>query len=186
MKCEVESRAHLVRGMTLIELMIGLGLGSLVLGVVATLYMTSIVNFAGLSNYAQLTGQSRLSLDRISRDVREATQIVSCNTNLPVKTLTLTNAIEGIGTTYTWDSTTGVLTSSQTGQPDVTCLTGCSAWEFDFYQRTPNNDWTFYPTTDLNLCKLINMTWKCSRSLIRAKANTETMVTAQIVLRNKP
>ncbi len=170
--------------MTLVEVMIGVGLSSLVLGVVAMLYTSSIVNFAGLGNYAELTGQSRLSLDRMSREIREAAEVVSLQTNLPIKTLTLTNAMQAALITYTWDSTTGVLTCSKTGQPDVTCLTGCNDWQFDMFQRTPKNNWTFFPTSDPKLCKLVNMTWKCSRSLIRQNANTETMVTAQIVLRN--
>jgi len=38
---------------------------------------------------------------------------------------------------------------------------------------------------DINACKLINMTWKCSRTIFGSKRNTESIQTAQIVLRNK-
>jgi hypothetical protein len=49
----------------------------------------------------------------------------------------------------------------------------------------------FFPATnsagayDLSVCKLINMTWKCSRTVLGSKLNTESVQTAQVVLRNK-
>jgi hypothetical protein len=158
----------------------------LILTAVGLLFLSSLRNFTGLGNYALLTGQSRLSLDLISKAMREATQIVSFQTNLPVKSLTLTNAFKGVQTTYSWDSTSGIVTADTTGQSTRTLLTGCDGWDFSFFQRTPNANWTFYSTTDPSLCKLINMTWKCSRSVLGKKMNTEDVVTAEVVLRNKP
>ncbi len=49
----------------------------------------------------------------------------------------------------------------------------------------------FYPATnssgvyDPSICKLINMSWKCSRTILGSKMNTESVQTAQVVLRNK-
>jgi prepilin-type N-terminal cleavage/methylation domain-containing protein len=173
-------------GMTLVELMVAIAIGTLVTAAVVGLFISSLANFAGLGNYAELTGQSRLSLDRLSREIREATQVVSWNTTGHTKSLTVANAFAGTTTTYTWDSTTRVLSCEKTGEPTRTCLTGCDAWDVTFYQRTPANNWTFYPTTDLVRCKLINMSWKCSRTILGRKSNTENVVTAEIVLRNKP
>ena len=181
-----KSKRQRSRGFTLAELMVSVGLGSLVLGATGLLFLSSLRNFVGLGNYALLTGQSRLSLDLISKAMREATQIVSAQTNLPVKSLILTNTFKGTQVTYSWDSTTGILTADTTGQTTRTLLTGCDGWDFSFYQRSPNGNWTFYPTTDLSVCKLINMTWKCSRSILGKKMNTEDVTTAQVVLRNKP
>jgi prepilin-type N-terminal cleavage/methylation domain-containing protein len=172
-------------GMTIVELMVAVSVGSIVLAAVGLLFLSSLRNFIGLGNYALLTGQSRLSLDVISKAMREATQIVSCETNLPVKSLTLTNAFKGTQTLYSWDSTTGIVTA-QTGQSTRTLLSGCDGWDFSFYQRSPNGNWTFFPTSDPTLCKLINMSWTCSRSILGRKMNTEDVVTAQVVLRNKP
>jgi hypothetical protein len=72
-------------------------------------------------------------------------------------------------------------------------LTECDRWDFELYQRTPKSGGTyvFYPATniagayDLSICKLIDMTWKCSRTILGSKANTESVQTAQVVLRNK-
>ncbi len=174
------------RGMTLVETMVAAGLGALVLAYVMSMFISSLANFAGLGNYAMLTGQSRMTLDSLSRDFREATQILSYTNTATAKSLTLTNSFEGWSSTYSWDSTSKALTCTKTGQPVKTYLTGCDAWDFSFYQRTPNNNWTFFTTTDLTLCKLINMSWKCSRLVVGTMRNTENVVTAQIVLRNKP
>jgi hypothetical protein len=49
----------------------------------------------------------------------------------------------------------------------------------------------YYPATngtgvlDVNLCKLINLSWKCSRTIFAQKVNTESVQAAQIVLRSK-
>ena len=171
---------------TLAEMLVTLALAGIVLIVIAGLFLSSLRNFAGLGNYATLCNQSRESLDYMSREVREATQLIGANTNLPVKSFTLTNAYKGILITYKWDSTAGTLTCDKTGETTRTNLTGCDQWNFSFYQRSPSNNWTFFPTTNQALCKLINMSWKCSRKILGRKMNTEEVMTAQVVLRNKP
>jgi hypothetical protein len=174
------------RGMTVVEMMVALGIGMMVILLVVALFVAGLSNFEGLGNYAQLSNQSRLALDLMSRDIRESTQIIGCQTNGSVKSLSLTNAFEGTAITYTWNSTNRVLTCDKTGQPTQNYLTGCDAWDFSLYQRTPEANWTFYSATNFSVCKLINMNWKCSRTILGKKINTEHLVTAQVVLRNKP
>ena len=70
-------------------------------------------------------------------------------------------------------------------QPTRTNLAGCDQWTFSMFQRTPTNNWTFYPASDKSLCKLIQMSWKCSRTILGKKINTEEVMTAEVVLRNK-
>ncbi len=176
-------------GMTLVEMLVAIGIGSMVLAVVAMLFMTGARSFAGLGNYAALSGQSRLSMDLMSRDMREASGIISAQTNGTQVLLQLTNALRGLTITYTWDSAAGVLTSSKTGASGTTIrtnLTGCDQWYFTFYQRIPQSNWTFYTANNQSVCKLINMSWKCSRKILGRKINTEDVTTAEIVLRNKP
>ncbi len=174
------------RGTGLVELMVSVGIGSLVLASAVTMFISGQANFTGLGNYADLSNESRLALDRMSRDLREATQVTGWQTNAAGAILTVTNSLKGVQTSYTWDASTGVIYCSQTGQADKAYLTGCDFWTCSFYQRTPNNNWTFYPANNLSACKLINMSWKCSRSVAGRRRNTENMVTAQVVLRNKP
>ena len=174
------------RGMTLVELMVTVAVGSIVLAAVVVLFIYGVFSFAGLGNYAILTGQSHISLDVLSREIREATAFVDYTTNGSQKSLTLTNSLAGTTMKCSWDGVTGRLSFEKTGMPVRICLTGCNAWDVSFYQRTPTNNWTFYPVTKQKSCKLINMTWKCSRAILDKRINTENVVTAQVVLRNKP
>ena len=154
------------------------------------LYLFGLRSFGAMSNYAEMSGRSRHALDVMARDIRQATIVLSCNTNLPVKQLQLsTYDLNGPCTvTYSWDSNARVVTSTKVdnaGQTTTTTnLTGCDFWTFNLFQRTPTNAYTFYPTTDWRLCKLINMSWKCSRTILGKKVNTEDVMTAEVVLRN--
>ncbi len=186
----VKSQLRRARGTTLVELLVAIGIGAVVLTVVAMLFMTGMRSFAGLGNYAALSGQSRLSMDLMSRDMREASGIIAAQTNGTEVILQLTNSLRGLTITYVWDSSTGVLTSSKTdsgGNTTIrTNLTGCDQWYFTFYQRTPQSNWTYYTANNQSMCKLINMSWKCSRKILGRKIDTEDVTTAEIVLRNKP
>ncbi len=177
--------------MTLVEMLIAMGLCGIVTSVVVTLFVFGLRSFTGLGNYAMLSGQSRLALDLISQEVRAATQVLAVNTNLPVKSLLLTNAVDATATTFSWDSSACVLTCQKswvlTGANFFrTNLTGCDNWEFALFQRCPANNWTFYPTSEPALCKQLSMSWSCSRTILGQKLNTEDSVSAEFVLRNKP
>jgi uncharacterized membrane protein len=173
------------RAFTMAEMLLAVGIGSVVLTMIMVLYLFGLRSFSAMSNYAQLSGKSRLALDRMSRDIRQATNVLAFSTNLPAPFLKLATYDSII--TYSWDSTAGVVTSAktdQTGTTTTTNLTGCDFWSFTLYQRTPTNMYSFYTTTNGKLCKLINMYWKCSRSILGKKVNTEDVMTAQVVIRN--
>ncbi len=170
----------------LLELLISAGMGFVVLTGAVVVFIYGVFSFAGLGNYAILTGQSRLAADAMSREMREATGILSAQATGETKTLVLTNSFTRTTTTYSWNAQTGTLTSQKTGEDDPhVCLTGCDLWDFTLFQRSPQTNWSFFTTSDLKLCKSIDMTWKCSRSILGQKINTENIVTAQVVLRNK-
>jgi Tfp pilus assembly protein PilW len=176
--------------MSLMEMLVAIGLCGIVLTIIGTLFVLGFRSFTGLGNYAMLSGQSRLALDLISEEVRAATEVVAANTNLPVRSLTLTNAVDATTTTFTWDSSSGVLTSEKTwvltGTTQFrTNLTGCDDWGFCMFLRSPKSDWTFYPTAIPAFCKQLSMSWICSRTIVGQKINTESSVSAEFVLRNK-
>jgi prepilin-type N-terminal cleavage/methylation domain-containing protein len=172
-------------GFTLVELMVAIALAGILLTFLAVLFTSSISNFAGLGNYAELSGQSRLAMDQVSQELRECTQVLNAQKSSTAKSLLLTNAFEGSTLKLMWDSSTRTLTSQKSNRALRVCLTGCDDWDFSLYQRTPKSGWQFYPTTNPQLCKLVNMSWRCSRSVLGRKANTENVVTAQVVIRNK-
>jgi Tfp pilus assembly protein PilW len=177
--------------MSLMEMLVAIGLCGIVMTIVGALFVLGFRSFAGLGNYAMLSGQSRLALDLISEEVRAATEVLAANTNLPVKSLTLTNSVDATATTFTWDSSTGVLTSDKTWaltgtELFRTNLMGCDDWGFCMFLRSPKNNWAFYPTVNPALCKQLSMSWTCSRTIVGQKINTESSVSAEFVLRNKP
>jgi hypothetical protein len=124
----------------------------------------------------------------IGRELRQATAVIDCRTNSAVNYVTLTNADALTNMKVSWDTNAATLVFEKTGQPAQTCLMGCSDWRFGLYTRAPNvssTNLSFNPATNMASCKLINMSWKCSRTVLGSKANSETVQTAQIVLRNK-
>lgn len=180
--------------MTLVEILIAAGLGSLVLAAVTSMSWYGARSSAAMVNYVDLDSKSRYALDVIGREVRQASAVVAFQTNLPIKSLTLTNAEQGAQIVLTWDANARTLVMDKTGQDTFRALTACDSLDFSLCQRTPLvtlTNVTFYPATnrlgaiDLSVCKVINLTWKCSRTIQAPQLNTESVKTAQIVLRNK-
>jgi hypothetical protein len=181
-------------GWTLMEVMVAFGLGSLVLAAVVSVTIYTARTSAAMVNYTDLDSKSRYALDVISRELREATAVVSFQTNGTASTLSLTNGIMGYAIRLIYDANAGTVVLSRTGQNDLTALTECDQWGFKLFQRTPVPTATnvlYYPATngagvlDLNLCKLVSLSWKCSRTILAQKVNTESVQASQIVLRNK-
>lgn len=178
---------------TLVELMVCVVLGVLVLGITVSLTTYATQSFIALANYQALDDQSRNTMDKVCRDLRECTAVLACQTNPPTLSLTLTNANQGQAIVLTWNSNGGSFIYSNSYYGAETNLTGCDNWTFALFQRTPlvtATNITFYPATNtsgqlsLPMCKLVDMSWHCSRTILGAKINTETVQTAQVVLRN--
>jgi hypothetical protein len=182
-------------GFSLVELFISIAIGLVVIASIMTLSIISAQNFAATANYVQMNDQSRYALDRISREIRNATSLHSFSMSNP-QFLLLTNAYHGTSATITFDDNTGALTLAKTGEPTLTLLTNrCDDFSFQIFTRYPvisSTNITFALSTnvisgslDPRFCKVINMSWKCSRTILGSKLNTEIVQTAQVVLRNQ-
>ena len=64
--------AKAVRGMTLVETLMAVAVGSLVLGVIAVASMTASFWFASLTNYVDMDVKSRNALDQMTLKIRQA------------------------------------------------------------------------------------------------------------------
>jgi len=93
---------------------------------------------------------------------------------------------DGNPLTFAYDPANKALIRTKNGVAK-TLLTGCDSLQFSIFQRTPSGgNGDFYSTTNVSECKLVQMSWTCSRTMLGIKANTETMQTAKVMMRNKP
>ncbi len=170
--------------MTLVEMLVSVAIGSVVFMVVAMLSMFAARSFAALGNYADLDRASRNALDTLSHEIRQTRGLTSYS---PIA-LTFTD-FDSNGLSYVYDPNARTLTRQKTNATTV-LLKQCDYLNFDISQRNPSNNFSFYPATNLlgkldpTLCKLVDVSWKCSRKILGAKINTESVQTAKIVIRN--
>lgn len=169
-------------GMTLAELLITMGIGAFVLIVGIKLTLYAVRSYAALANYNDLDEASQNALDTMSKEIRQTTGLVVTSTN-GTQSLLFTN-YDGTTTTYKWSPTTRELVRKKAGQADIVLLPQCDSLVFNVSQRNPSNNFSFYPATGTNTPKLVDVTWTCSRQILQAKVNTESVQTAKIVIRN--
>lgn len=164
-----------LRGMTLVEMMVAVAVGSLILAVIATASMTSSLWFAALANYVDMDAKSRNALDQMSLKIRQAGALTEFSpTRLKFASPSQTNSF----LVYDWDATSGSLMEWNTGDATTnTLLTGCQQLSFSLYNAS------LAPTTNFSQCKGLSVNWKCSRTVL-GRTTTEDMQQALIVLRN--
>ena len=169
-------------GLTLVELMVTVAISSLVLLGLAALIFYTGRSFAAMANYVDLDAKSRNALDTMSREIRQTKRVVTgTSTNLVFEDF------DGTDLAYTYDASTRTLTRTKNGVPDAEpLLTECNFLEFAMYQRNPKSGvYDQYPTATEATCKLIQLKWVCSRDLIQARRNTESVQSAKIVIRKQ-
>jgi prepilin-type N-terminal cleavage/methylation domain-containing protein len=168
-------------GMTLPELMIAIGVGSVVLMLVCTVFMTGNRAFADMGNYVSLNRASREALELMTRDIRNSDNLISFSTNRLEF-----NYDETTKLVFTFDPARRELTRSKTGETNKVVLSNCDALEFTMYKGVPVTGGTFGKTTDPMLGKSISVSWKCSRNVLGQQRDSESIEQALIVIRNKP
>ena len=167
--------------MTLIEVMIATSIGTLILAVAGTLMVYNARSLAALSNYADLDRYSRGAVDRLSQDIRQATNIVSFTaTELEF------NASRGRSNiTYTFSPGNRTLVRQQGNNREI-LLHECDALTFTVYGRNNvSNTWDQFVVTNAAGAKLIKLNWTCSRTILGQAVNTESVQTAKIVMRKQ-
>jgi Tfp pilus assembly protein PilW len=174
----LRSRVDRRQAFTLLETVISTGIATVVLGAVAILGYFSANSFAAMGNYADLDAASRHALDTMSREIRSTRHLTSFSTTSLTFQDYDTNSL-----TYVYDSTARTLTR-QKGGTNTVLLQQCDYLNFDISQRNPSSNFTFYAASGASTAKLIDLSWRCSRTILGAKINTESVQTAKIVIRN--
>jgi type II secretory pathway pseudopilin PulG len=168
-------------GMTLVELMVATGVGSLVLASIVTVLVTSNRTFVSMGNYVAMDQASRNALDQMTRDIRKSKNLLSFATNQIVF-----NYAGATNLTYLYDSQKKRLIQWKTGGQTNVLLSSCDLLSFSMFSNIPQPGGVLSSTTDVKKGKAISVAWRCSRTILGKKVNTEDMQEAQIVIRNKP
>lgn len=183
---------------TMTEMMVSMATGSLILGAVAAFFMYGNQSFVAISNYMDLNRASCAALDRMTKDIRESIELRTYTTNL-LLFRTVDAAGSGSFTTnwliFSWDPYSRRLVRVKFGAgvplESRVLLTECDYLCFKVYQRNPiPGRFDFYPATNLvgeyqpDLGKLVDVSWRCSRTIKGTKLQTESVQTAKICMRN--
>ncbi|GIX50338.1 MAG: hypothetical protein KatS3mg132_532 [Limisphaera sp.] len=159
--------------------MVSLGVGGILLAAILTFWSYSARSLAAIVNYIDLDQRSRNTLDTLSREIRQAAGLLAATEH----SLTFSN-LDGSTIRIVWDPAQRVVTLERNGQAQ-TLLTGCDYFHYNISQRNPSNGiFGFYPTSDIRQAKLVDMSRRCSRSLLGTLLQTESVQTARIVIRN--
>jgi Tfp pilus assembly protein PilW len=176
-------RRRFAGGWTLVEVSVATAVGLIILAAFVAITLSINASMVAVGNYHDLDKASRLTLDNLSRDIRNATAV----TNSSINSLTLINTFSSTNLiTYTWDGSSNVTRQVNNGTPQV-MLTSCDGLAFHYFIRIPTNNLAFISTTNTaasNQVKLVSVSWRCSRSILGSKLNTESVQTAKIVVRN--
>jgi prepilin-type N-terminal cleavage/methylation domain-containing protein len=169
-------------GFTLVELMVATAVGALVLTGVAAVFVSSSFSFSAVGNYVSLDRDSRYAMDQISRDIRRAANLASFGSNQLVF-----NYAGSTNLVFTYDPSVGNLTSWKTGDTATNVLlTGCDSLQFSMYSNIPQPGGNLTNAATISSAKAISVNWRCSRTILGKKRNTEDSQEAVVVIRNKP
>jgi len=169
------------RGMSLVEMMVATGVGSLVVLSIMTVFVTSNRAFVGMGNYVVMEQASRNALDQMTGEIRRSKNLISFSTNQLVF-----NYLGTTNLTYSYDPQSRKLSQWKTGGTTNVLLSGCDSLAFSMYSNIPRLGGVLSNTTVVAQGKCISVAWKCSRSIMGKKLDSEDMQQALIVIRNKP
>jgi prepilin-type N-terminal cleavage/methylation domain-containing protein len=177
-------------GFTLVEYMVAMGIGLLAMSAALVLWAYGTKTCASLLNYVDLSNTSKIALDRMSQQIRNAKRVQSCSANKLVLLVPGASATNLDTVTFAYDASQKTLkrtiTNAGVTNDSLTLLTGCSNFQFSVYQRTPiSNSFGLYTNAFYtNTAKVIQMKWTCLRELTGDKSTIENQVAAKVVMRN--
>ena len=181
MDCKITftKKGRAAAAFTLMELMIATGLGMLMLAVMVWVVLFGTRSFAAMDNYLDLDQKSESTLDHLSREIRQADHLTAFSSSS-------LSFVDNTGATvqYQYDNNAQTLNRISGGVTNK-YLTGCDSLTFSIYQRTPiSNTFEPFSTATYTNAKLIQIDWHCFRTLASVTANTESIQSAKVVIRN--
>jgi hypothetical protein len=165
--------------MTLVEFLVGSAVLVIAASSIAAVYIYFLRSFAGLENHMTMSTQGRAALDRFSRDIRQAELVASTTTNQLILR-TGTNI-----TRFLYDPDAKTVTRTADGKTE-TLLTGCASWKYEMFMRVPKSGTSeLYVATNPASCKVLQLSWTCTRSILGTRLNVQDEQAAKIVIRKQ-
>jgi prepilin-type N-terminal cleavage/methylation domain-containing protein len=176
------------RAFTLVELSLALAVSGLILASTLSFSVYASKSFAAIHNYVDLEQRSQVAIDSMLRDIRETQFLLSYSTATLPNGNTITNVLtfrDSDGTNMTFNFTNNVLLKTK-GPETKMLLTNVDFLTFQMFKRVPvGGTFDQFPTGTPTNCKLVSVSWICSRTIIGSKLNTESVQTAKIVIRKQ-
>ena len=184
----IKPRQNRRNAFTLSELSVAMAVSSVILAALLSFTVYASKSFVAIENYVDLEQRSQNALDTLTRDIRET----QCLTNYTTRVLSTGQTVTNSLTFYDADNTLLTFTFTNNallrlkGNSTTMLLTNVDYLTFQIFQRNPvPAQWEQYPAGDLATCKLISVSWVCSRTILGSKMNTESVQTAKIVIRKE-
>lgn len=166
-------------GVTLVELLVGIGIAGLVMLIIAPLSLYSGRSFAELANYSDLNCRSINALDRLTKEIRQSSGLVSYSST----EIALTNGPGKPNIVYAYLPASREVVRRE-GATTSLLLRQCDSVDFRIYQRTPKpGGYEQYETQDPRLCKVVTVKWVCSKKVLGTRRNIDEVQTARVVIR---
>ena len=175
------------QGFTLFEIALATGLSVLAFAAVASMMLYGSKSTVAIGNYADLDLYGRKALDQMSMDIRQANKVVSCTNNQLVIQAVDINTGATNNLSYNYDVAGQTLTRVYQGYTN-TLLKGIRSNSLAIYMflRNPvgGSVSTNYITTNPALCKIVQFSWVCTRSVL-GRADTESVQAGKVVIRKE-
>lgn len=172
------------RAFTLLEMIVAMAVFAISALALASVFVFSLRSFAAMANYTTLDQDNRTAMDLLTREIRQARAVVNVSTN----SITVLNG-DGVSITYFFNPVSKeFIRNASDGNRDV-LLENCNLLNFKLYQRNPiGGSYNIYPaaTNDWQATvKVVQLSWKTSRTLAHGAVNSENIQTARVVIRKK-
>jgi prepilin-type N-terminal cleavage/methylation domain-containing protein len=184
----IHSKARATHGFTLVEIMIGSVLGSMVLAAVLTTFLMLGRSGANAAAYSVMEAQSRRALEELSQDLRMASD-VSWNSTTSITLLVPDNYIstdpaQNNRVTYAYDSTTKYFYrrpgSTTSTSPRTDLIKNVSSFTYSRFDRVDNPAMSNVTTKRIQLSMIVRT------ANVTVVGATNNILSASFILRNKP
>jgi type II secretory pathway pseudopilin PulG len=169
-------------GFTLIELVVSSGLASLIGVAIGNFVSYSARSLVSFTNSVSLDRSSRNALDVMSREIRQTRRLTSTSNT----SVTFEDA-DGGTLEFAYLPVQQKLVRMKNGVVDPNpLLTECETLSFSIFQRNPiGGTYGAYPTAMAATCKMVQVSWVCSREIFGTRHNSMSAQSAKIVIRKQ-